>query len=85
MCHLKNSFKLESGEKHLKARTTEEAVSRLKELGLTCSPRELAQILGGNPYYYNMAARSGTLAYDFEWHGRNLRIFTESVIRKIGG
>ena len=62
-----------------------EQVAFLRRCGPTCSPRQLAEVLGGNPYYFNVAARNGTLGYDFEWHGRNLRIFTESVIKKLLG
>ncbi len=68
-----------------KHNTREEQVVFLRSCGPTCSPRELSKVLGGNPYYYNMAAKNGTLGYDHEWHGRNLRIFTESVIKRIVG
>lgn len=60
-----------------------EQVAFLRECGPTCSPRQLAEVLGGNPYYYNVAARNGTLGFDFDWRGRNLRIYTESVIKKL--
>ncbi len=68
-----------------KRSTRDEQIAFLRNCGPTCSPRELAQVLGGNPYYYNVAAKKGTLNYDHEWHGRNLRIFTESVIKRIIG
>lgn len=58
-------------------------VAYLRSCGPTCSPKQLAEVMGGRPYYYNQAARDGTLGYEFEWHGRNLRIFTESVIKKL--
>lgn len=65
--------------------STEEAVVFLRKCGTTCSPRELAKVLGGQPYWFNVRARNGTLGYDFEWHGRSLRIYTESVIKRILG
>ena len=69
----------------MKAKTTEEAVFRLKELGPTCSPRQLAGILGGQPYYFNQAAKNGVLGYEHTWSGNRLKIYTESVIQKITG
>lgn len=71
--------------KRAKFENRNEQVAFLRRCGPTCSPRQLAEVMGGNPYYYNKAARNGTLGYDFEWHGRNLRIFTESVIKKLLG
>lgn len=68
-----------------KQSSRDEQVAFLRACGPTCSPRQLAQVMGGNPYYYNMAARNGTLVYEYEWRGRNLRIFTESVIKKLVG
>ena len=62
-----------------------EQVDFLRKCGPTCSPRQLAQVMGGNPYSYNIAAKNGTLDYDFTWHGVNLRIYTESVIKKLLG
>ena len=49
----------------------------------TLSPRELSRILGGDPYYYNIAAKSGTLTLPHMWRGSNLRIFKGPVIRVI--
>lgn len=69
----------------MKAKSTEEAVKRLREMGPECSPRQLASVLGGNPYYYNVAAQNGTLGFEFGWRGSALRIYTESVIKKITG
>ena len=69
----------------MKAATTAEAVKTLREYGPTCSPKQLAGVLGGNPYYYNIAAKNGTLDFDYMWSGNALRIFTESVITKITG
>jgi len=66
-------------------KTLEERVAFLRNCGVTCSPRELAQVLGGNPYSYNVAARNGKLEFDHTWHGVNLRIYTEPVIKKITG
>lgn len=65
--------------------TLEEQVALLRGYGTTCTPRELSQAIGGQPYYYNMAARNGTLGFEFTWHGRCLRIYTESVIKKLTG
>lgn len=58
-------------------------IAYLRKIGPTCSPRQLAEVLGGNPFYYNLAAKDGTLDFDFMWRGRNLRIYTESVIKKL--
>ena len=71
--------------KRSRSPSSQEAVKMLRGYGVTCSPKQLAQVLGGNPYYYNIAARNGSLGYEFEWHGKNLRIFTDSVIKKIIG
>ena len=73
---------VKGGEK-VKAATTKEAVSRLREFGPTCSPKQLASVLGGQPYRFTVLARNGKLPYDHEWHGEWLRIFTESVIKRI--
>jgi hypothetical protein len=62
-----------------------EQVEFLRRCGPTCSPSQLAQVLGGRPYYYNVAAKNGTLEFDHMWRGRNLRIFTEPVIKKLLG
>ena len=69
----------------MKSAKVYEKVEFLRKCGTTCSPRQLATVLGGNPYYYNIAAKNGKLDYDFTWHGQNLRIYTESVIRRITG
>lgn len=66
-----------------KKMSTEEAVIRLREFGVTCSPKQLESVLGGRAYSYTMQARSGKLPYEFEWHGTWLRIYTESVIKRI--
>jgi len=70
---------------NLKSSSREEQVEYLRRCGPTCSPRQLAAVLGGQPYYYNVAARNGTLEFDSFWRGRNLRIYTEDVIKKITG
>lgn len=69
----------------MKAATTKEAVTRLREFGVTCSPKQLESVLGGRAYSYTMQAKHGKLPFDFEWHGTWLRIYTESVIKKITG
>lgn len=67
----------------MKAATTREAVARLREFGPTCSPRQLASVLGGQPYRFTVQAKHGKLPYDHEWNGSWLRIYTESVIKRI--
>ena len=64
---------------------TEVAISRLREYGPTCSSRQLASVLGGQPYYYNIQAKNGTLPFQSFWRGRALRISTESVIKFLKG
>jgi len=64
---------------------TEVAIERLREFGPTCSSRQLASVLGGQPYYYNVQAQKGLLPFDFFWRGKALRVFTESVIKKLKG
>ena len=66
--------------------TTAEKISWLQSLpGETISPAQMAKVAGGNPYYYNHAARQGKLELPHMWRGRNLRIWKEPVIRLIGG
>ena len=66
--------------------TRDEKIEMLRQIpGETISPKQLAQVAGGNPYYYNLAAKHGTLNLPHEWRGRNLRIWKEPVIRLIGG
>jgi DNA topoisomerase VI subunit A len=66
--------------------TTEEKVAWLKSLPKTMiSPKELAMVTDGDPYSYNIAAKQGKLNLPHEWHGRNLRIWKEPVIKLIGG
>lgn len=64
---------------------TKEAVKYLRECGPTCSPRQLAVAIGGQPYSYNVMARTGKLPFGFFWRGALLRIYTEDVIKKITG
>ena len=66
-------------------KSTQEAVKLLRSYGPTCSPRQLADAIGGQPHYYNVAARDGKLKFDFFWRGKALRIYTEDVIKKITG
>ena len=51
----------------------------------TISPSELAMVLGGKPYLYNISARDGSLTLPFIWRGRNLRIFKQPVIDLLTG
>jgi hypothetical protein len=64
---------------------TEKTIAYLRECGPTCSSRQLAQALGGQPYYYNVQAKRGLLPFEYFWRGRALRVFTESVIKKLKG
>lgn len=64
---------------------TEVAIERLREFGPTCSSRQLASILGGQPYYYNVQAKNGILPFKSFWRGKALRISTESVIKFLKG
>lgn len=64
---------------------TEVAVARLREFGPTCSSRQLAEVLGGQPYYYNVQAKKGILPFSFFWRGKALRVSTESVIKFLRG
>lgn len=66
--------------------TREEKIDWLESIpGEMISPAQLAKVTGGRPYYYNYSAKNGTLNLPHEWHGRNLRIWKEPVIRLIGG
>ena len=51
----------------------------------TISPTELAMILGGRPFAYNVAAREGTLTLPYIFRGRNLRIFRQPVLNMLKG
>lgn len=64
--------------------THEERIAYLQELpGETISPRQAAQVLGGQPYLYNLLAKQGELHLPHMWRGRNLRIFKTPVLRLI--
>lgn len=67
--------------------TREEKLDWLRSLDReTISPKELAMIEGtGHPFDYNCAAKAGRLELPHVWHGRNLRIWKEPVIRLLGG
>ena len=64
---------------------TEQAIETLRNFGPTCSSRQLASVLGGQPYYYNIQAKNGILPFKSFWRGRALRISTESVIKFLKG
>ena len=51
----------------------------------TLSPTELATVLGGRPYAYNVAARKGELGLPYVFRGRNLRIFKQPVLDLLRG
>lgn len=49
----------------------------------TISPKQLAAVIGGNPYGFNLSAKAGKLKIPHEWRGRNLRIYKEPLLRLI--
>lgn len=51
----------------------------------TISPSELAMLLGGRPFAYNMAARDGSLSLPHIFRGRNLRIFRQPLLDLLKG
>ena len=66
--------------------THEERIQYLKSLpNETISPTEAAKILGGSPYWYNLAAKNGTLTLPYMWRGRNLRLFKAPILRILEG
>ena len=66
--------------------TTAEKIDWLRSMDkVMISPRELAMVTGGSAYAYNICAKEGRLNLPHEWHGRNLRIWKEPVIKLIGG
>ena len=66
--------------------TREEKLAWLRSLpGETISPKQLANVAGGTPYSYNVAAMEGKLNLPHLWRGRNLRIWKDPVIKLIGG
>ena len=69
--------------------TKEEKIAWLRSLPReTISPCQLAVVTGGDPYYYNVAAKAGKLSQEtmpHYWAGRNLRFWKEPIINLIGG
>lgn len=66
--------------------THEERIAYLMALpGETISPTELAVVLGGDPYAYNLQAKAGKLTLPHLWRGRNLRIFRAPVLKVLQG
>ena len=66
--------------------TAKEKIEWLKSLpSETISPAVLAEVAGGDPYSYNLMAKSGKLDLPHFWRGRNLRIWKQPVIKLIGG
>ncbi len=66
--------------------THEERILYLRNLsGETISPRQLSEVLGGQPYLYNLMAREGLLTLPYLWRGRNLRILKQPVINLLQG
>ena len=64
--------------------TREEKIKWLKSLpGEMISPQQLAKVTGGYAYNYNCSAKQGKLNLPHEWHGRNLRIWKQPVIKLI--
>jgi hypothetical protein len=64
--------------------TTEEKIIFLKQLpSETISPSVMAMVAGGDPYSYNLMAKTGQLDIPHFWRGRNLRIWKQPVIRLI--
>lgn len=66
--------------------THEERIDYLENLNReTLSPSELAMLIGGSPYAYNLAAKDGALTLPHIWRGRNLRIFRQPVLDLLKG
>lgn len=64
----------------------EERLEYLRSLtGETISPAQLARIIGGRPYVYNLMAREGKLTLPHVWRGRNLRIFKAPLLTLLQG
>lgn len=51
----------------------------------TISPTQLAVVMGGKPYIYNLQARNGKLSLPHIYRGRNLRIFKQPVLDLLVG
>lgn len=66
--------------------THEERLEYLRALpGETISPAQLARVIGGQPYLYNLMAREGKLPLPHIWRGRNLRIFRAPLLALLQG
>lgn len=52
-----------------------------EQAGETIGPVQLAKVLGGQPYTYNVLAKNGQLPFPHIWRGRNLRIFVAPLLR----
>jgi hypothetical protein len=49
----------------------------------TVAPWVVSKVLGGDPYWYVVAAKAGMLELPHMWRGRNLRIYKQPLIRLI--
>jgi len=49
----------------------------------TVAPWVVAKVLGGDPYWYTVAARAGKLDLPHVFRGKNLRIYKEPLLRLI--
>ena len=65
--------------------TLDDAIDYIRSCGPTCTPRQASKVLHSNPYYFNVAAKNGTLDLEYTWHGRNLIIYTESIVNRLRG
>ncbi len=66
--------------------THAEKLAYLDNLGReTLSPSEVAMLLGGRPFLYNIMAKDGSLKLPYIWRGRNLRIFVQPVLKLLQG
>ena len=52
-----------------------------EQVGETISPTQLAKVLDGKAYTYNVLAKNGQLPFPHVWRGRNLRIFVAPLLR----
>ena len=66
--------------------THSERIQYLEQLDReTISPCELAMLLGGKPFAYNISEREGTLKLPHVFRGRNLRILRQPVLDLLKG
>ncbi len=66
--------------------THEEKIEFLRSLPKeTISPAELALVLGGNPYSYNLAVKQEKFPFPYLWRGRNLRIIKQPILDELIG